>query len=437
MHKTLGQTFAYHIMGQAFVCTIDPKNIEHFMKTNFENYIKGPIFRIPFTDLLGDGIFNVDGDLWLHQRKLSSKMFTKKQFETHIFDAVQNNTKRVTDFMRNSGGKPIDMFNLLNRYTLDTIGEIGFSRNIGSIEDPTSPFLKSFDRAQQGLLARFWTGQGVHIWKVFRALGLFWEPKLKQDLDILNSYSESIAKELIEKVSKGEDNSFVGLFIKDPQCQEMQKDPAAFHQYIRDMVLNFLIAGRDTTAQCLTWTLWRLAQAPQVVEEARKEVKKVCGDGPINYTDINNLRYIKAILDEGLRLHPSVPTDGKYTVAADVLPDGTRVPAGTIVQFGPYSQGRCTDIWGPDAEEFRPGRWAERADRGEPPPSMYQYSAFNCGPRECLGKRLAQMEMAIFLAVFVRNFDFRLAVEPAEVKYDAQLTLGCSSQMPMIVTPRQ
>merc|ERR1712232_509937 len=88
LHKKLGKTFAYHVCGQAFVATTDPKVIEHFLKTNFDNYVKGDAFRKPFTDLLGDGIFNVDGHLWYHQRKISSRMFTKKQFESHIFQAV-------------------------------------------------------------------------------------------------------------------------------------------------------------------------------------------------------------------------------------------------------------------------------------------------------------------------------------------------------------
>merc|ERR1711971_371110 len=315
LHQKLGKTFAYHVVGQPFVATIDPKIIEHFLKTRFENYIKGHIFRKPFTELLGDGIFNVDGHLWTHQRKTSSKMFTKKQFETHIFQAVSNNTRKVCDVMTKSEGKSFCMFELMNRFTLDTIGEIGFSRNIGSLEDPTSPFLKSFDFAQQAMLKRFWLGQGMEWWKILRVFGIAWEGKLPGHFRTLNDYRSGIVDELVEKVSKGDDNSFVGMFIKDPEGAQMLKtDEKKFRKYIRDMVLNFLLAGRDTTAQCLTWTIFELAQAHEVVQKARAEVIDVCGSANITYTNLNSLRYIRAILDESLRLHPSVPMDGKIAV---------------------------------------------------------------------------------------------------------------------------
>merc|ERR1711998_259277 len=98
--------------------------------------------------------------------------------------------------------------------------------------------------------------------------------------------------------------------------------------------------------------------------------------------------------------------------------------------FLPYSQGRCKAIWGEDAAEFRPERWFER----QAPPTAYEFVAFNAGPRECLGKRLAQMEMTFFLATFINEFEFRLAVDPSSVKCDNQLTLGCSTGLPMIIT---
>jgi cytochrome P450 len=440
LHQKYGKTFAYHVMGKPFVATIEPKVIEYFLKGNFENFIKGSAFRDPFTDLLGNGIFNVDGHLWNHQRKVSSKMFTKKQFEGHIYQAVKSNTAKVCDIMSKSKGEQLDMFNLMNRYTLDTIGEIGFSKNIGSLEDPTSPFLKSFDHAQQGMLKRFWSGQGVEVWKLFRMLGLFWEggrESTTNHINTLNDYCNGIVDELIDKASKGDDNSFVGMFIKDTEGANMLKnDEKKFRVFIRDMVLNFLIAGRDTTAQCLTWTVFELAQAPHVVKKAREEVDSICGDQPVTYEDLQKLRYIQAVLDEGLRLHPSVPMDGKISINGDTLPsgpDGIKIAPGTIIQYNAYSQGRDKDTWGEDSFSFRPDRWLERTTQ----PTTFEFTAFHAGPRECLGRRLAQAEMKTFVANFVRDFDFKLAVPPAEVKYDAQLTLGCSTGCPMIITSRK
>lgn len=413
-HQTLGKTVAYQLPGRVLVSTISPVNLEHVLKTNFSNYIKGHVFAEPFTDLLGDGIFNADGDMWYHQRKISSKMFTAKQFENHIWTVVETNTAKVVNILEKTKGT-IDTFNLMNRFTLDTIGQIGFSKNIGSLENPESPFLKSFDRAQQLLLLRFWVNPS---WKILRMFGLGWEPELKKHLAQLDSYARGIVQELRQKVEQGDDNSFVGLFCKSEWNKE--GDAAQQEAFMRDMILNFLIAGRDTTAQCLSWTLFELAQHPSIVQHIRKEIAEVCGSGQIKYEHIKKLRYVQAVLDEGLRLHPSVPFDGKLTVADDVLPDGTVMKAGNLLAFVPYAQGRCREIWGDDALTFRPERWLQMPSK----PSSYVNPAFNAGPRECLGRRLAEMEMTLFLATIVRAFDFTLEADPASIHYDMQLTIG-------------
>jgi len=432
MHKSHGKTFAYHVLGSPVVATIDPQNLEHVLKGNFDNYVKGDLLSVPFADLLGSGIFNVDGENWYHQRKLASRMFTKRQFETHIWDVMRAKLGKISAVLARSAGTEICMFNLLNRFTLDAIGEIGFSSHINSLEDPSTPFLKSFDVVQSAMIKRFWTGQGLPLWQFFRSFGLFWERDFPRHLRVINEHTYAVVDSLVQRVGEGRDSSFVGLFMKDPANQELRgRDEQGFRTFMRDMVLSFLIAGRDTTAQCLTWTLFELAQHPAVLRKTREEVLRVCGDGELEYRHLKDLRYTRAVVDEGLRLHPSVPVDFKQAARADTLPDGTRVPAGCVLQFSPYAQGRCEAIWGGDAGAFRPERWLER-----PRPSAFEHVHFNAGPRECLGRRLAEMEMTALLAVLARDFDLELAAEPRAIRYDTQLTLGCSTGLPMRVRPR-
>jgi cytochrome P450 len=431
-HQQLGQTWASNLFGVSLVSTHDPKNLEHILKHNFDNYVKGTVFTDPFTDLLGDGIFNVDGEKWYHQRKTASRMFTKKVFETRIWQVLQGNTAKVHQVLERSAGQELCLFNLMNRFTLDTIGEIGFSRDIGSIEDPSSPFLKSFDYVQSALAKRAYTSQTFPTFKVVRAFNGLWEKEMPMHLKLLDDYCSGIVEDLIKKVSEGDDSSFVGLFAKDDEGQQLrQKDEAGFRRYMRDMVLNFIIAGRDTTAQNLTWTFFELCQRPEVVQRIRKEVKEVCGEAEVGYGDVSRLQYIRAVVDESLRLHPSVPFDIKMAVADDVFPDGTVIKAGSRVGYAPFSQGRDKTLWGQDACDFRPERWQEMPRR----PSPYEFVAFNAGKRECLGKRLAEMEMVTLVANLVRRFDFELLVKPQEIHYDIQLTLGCSSGLPVRVTP--
>jgi len=437
-HAQYGKTFAFNTLGAlpgfgAYrVSTVDPKNIEWILKTNLSNYPKGTnVFYKPFFDVLGDGIFNVDGEKWMHQRKISSRLFTINSFKTHIWACITAGMAKVDQILHRDS--EVDMFNLMNRFTLDTIGVIGFSTNIGSLEDPSSPFLTSFDMAQQTLVHR-------HIfaphggWRLFRFFGILWERNFSTHVSRLDTFARGIARELKEKVKTGSDNSFVGLFLADGSQGHSGNAYSGRDEesFLRDMILNFLIAGRDTTAQAVSWTIFELAQAPRVVTKMREEVKQVCGDGPISFDHAaKDLKYVQAVTNEGLRLHPSVPVNVKYAEADDVWPDGTFVPAGTLVHFNPFCQGRCAEIWGADCREFRPERWLEREAR----PTAFEFSAFNAGARECLGRRLAELEMVAFLANFVRRYRFELAVPASGIGQDMQLTIGMRPGLPLKVHP--
>ena len=105
----------------------------------------------------------------------------------------------------------------------------------------------------------------------------------------------------------------------------------------------FLIAGRDTTAQALSWSLWLVMGHPEVEAKILEEIREVCGDGPITVVNSSKLRYLNNVINEGLRLYPSVPLETKLCVAVDVLPDGTFVPGGTVIQFSPYVMGRSKE----------------------------------------------------------------------------------------------
>jgi cytochrome P450 len=222
-------------------------------------------------------------------------------------------------------------------------------------------------------------------------------------------------------------DSFVGVFMKEAS----KKGEAIDEEFMKDMVLNFLIAGRDTTAQGLSWCLYLLMGHPEVEQKMLDEIKEVCGDEELTYDQMGRLKYVQAVVDEALRLYPSVPADSKVSVADDTLPDGTFVPAGCVIQFNPYSMGRSKKLWGEDAELFRPERWI-----GAEMPSAFTYTVFNAGPRECLGKRLAWVEMKAILVGILRTVKLTLAVPRDEILPDVQLIIGMSSGLPCKVEAR-
>lgn len=120
-------------------------------------------------------------------------------------------------------------------------------------------------------------------------------------------------------------------------------------------------AGRDTTAQTLTWVFYCLATHPEVEKKAREELLSVLGkDGKPTYESLKDLKYINAVFNECLRLYANVPGN-ILTCTKDTVLGGTGVTvrAGDRVQYSPWVMGRMQNIWGPDAEEFKPERWLD------------------------------------------------------------------------------
>lgn len=224
-----------------------------------------------------------------------------------------------------------------------------------------------------------------------------------------------------------EERSILGMFLNDPSAFEVAEQIGVSEEkLLKDVALTMIMAGMETTATALSWTLWELAQHPEAVEKARAEIAEVCGESPVSFQCLPALRYVAAVANEGMRLHSPVPLDFKTCIQRDVWPDGAVIPAGTCVGYFIYGQGRSKQIWGEDALSFRPDRFLELSKK----PSSYTFTVFNAGPRECLGRNLAEMEMTMFLANFLRDFDFELAVKPSDVHSTAGMT-NAVNHLPM------
>jgi fatty acid omega-hydroxylase len=204
--------------------------------------------------------------------------------------------------------------------------------------------------------------------------------------------------------------------------------------------MNFMIAGRDTTACALSWTMYELCRNPAVLGKVLEEVKSVCGDERFNdeidqdnytYDKVADLKYTNAVAMEVLRLHPSVPVDIKFAVNDDTLPDGTFIPKGCTVIYSPYAMGRSPALWGDDCLEFKPERFMEGGE-----PSQYKYTTFNAGYRLCLGKGLALLEIKVALAILLQRFDFKVANDHKGT-YESTLVLPMKPGLFMNITEKK
>ena len=185
---------------------------------------------------------------------------------------------------------------------------------------------------------------------------------------------------------------------------------------VADAAMNYLSAGRDTTAQSLTWAFYMIMRHPSVQEQVLKELQVAFPDAirkiPLCFDNIQSgiLPYTMAVFNETLRLYPPVPVELKECTADTTFPDGTWLPSGSVVMWVPWAMNRSKQIWGEDADEFRPERWLTLDVQTKQPTlvnkSAFEFPVFNGGPRACLGKKMAELLAVFVLASLVWNYEF-------------------------------
>ncbi|KAK6150517.1 hypothetical protein DH2020_015449 [Rehmannia glutinosa] len=246
------------------------------------------------------------------------------------------------------------------------------------------------------------------VWKLQRRLGFGSERKLSEARRVLDNvigkYIAMKRDELRKNGTSLEDGvDFLTSYINGGF------DGDGDDKFLRDTILNLMIAGRDTTSSALTWFMWLVSTYPEVEKKIQDELKSVCSpeEGEkwrvFKVEETNKLVYMHGAFCEALRLYPPVPFQHKMPMESDILPSGHYVHPKMKVMFFLYAMGRMEPIWGKDSLEFKPERWI--SDRGtirhEP---SYKFLAFNAGPRTCLGKEVAFTQMKSVAANIMHNY---------------------------------
>lgn len=247
-------------------------------------------------------------------------------------------------------------------------------------------------------------------------------------MDNVNNFMRNFVQERRSEVAKGVDFSGrTDLLSRFISAKDNEGNPMFSDQYLLDILKNFLIAGRDTTAICLTWTFYLLALHPEVEQKLLKEIETVVDD-EISYEKLNNLKYMKRVIDEALRMYPPVPLDFRCTIKDDELPSGYKLPAGTKVVYPAYAIHRLPQYWN-DPHVFNPDRWENDTVKA------FQFVAFHGGPRICLGQNMAYEEIKVALCTLLPHFKFAL-VDPSSVQYYVSVTLPARNGVHVHVIPR-
>lgn len=403
LKTSLTKTIHIHVLNN--IITANPENVEYMLKTNFDNYPKGKPFSCILGDLLGHGIFNVDGDAWQFQRKMASLELDRESVRSFSFDVVRTEVDhRLMPYMAKKAaqGLSLDFQETFRFFSFSTICKFSFGVEIEQLEQAYASlqeFSASFDVAST-LSAQRALEVCSFAWKVKRFIGVGAEKRLKEAIKNIDGLATEVIR-LRRKLRSTQQKDLLSRFMLIVKNDD---------KYLRDIIVSFLLAGRDTMASALTSFFLLVARHPHVESAILLEADKVLGPSQklSRFDQLKELQYLQAAIYESMRVYPPVQFDSKFSLSDDVLPDGTRVRKGTRVTYHSYAMGRMEGIWGKDCLEFRPERWLN-ADGMFCQESPFKYPIFQGGFRVCLGKELAVVEMKCVILSILREFHVDLA----------------------------
>ncbi|EOA34755.1 hypothetical protein CARUB_v10022327mg [Capsella rubella] len=394
------------LSGTDLLLTADPRNINHILSSNFRNYPKGPEFRKIF-DILGDGILAADSELWEDLRKSGHTIFHHQDIlEISLSSNVSKLKKGLIPFLDNAADKNIiiDLQDVLQRFMFDTASILmtGYDPMSLSVEMPEVEFGEAVEDGEEALFYR--NIKPKILWKLQYWIGIGIERKMRATTATLNQMLAKIISSRREEISRGkrETSMDVLTYYMNADTTKYKLLKPKSDKFIRDVVLSLMVAGRDTTSSALTWFFWLIFTHPQVMAKIRHEI-----DTKFDPANLEKLVYLQAALSESMRLYPPIPLNHKSPLKSDVLPSGHNVEANSKIIISMYALGRMRSVWGEDASEYKPERWISE-DGGIRHEPSYKFVAFSAGPRACLGKHLALLQMKMVVVDIIQNYDLKI-----------------------------
>jgi cytochrome P450 len=347
-------------------------------------------------------------------------------------------------------GSVVDLQDVFNRFTFDNICLIvlGHDPNCLSIDFPEVAAEKAFNQAEESIFYRHTVP--VCVWKLQSWLQIGEEKKMTEACKIFDQFLFSCIaskrEELVKNCNKNEigaesdDTHHVDLLTALIREEKKNKDSESNgNKFLRDAAFNLFVAGRDTITSALTWLFYLVATHPLVESKILEEIKENFGhkEKPwiLSIDEVKKLVYLHGAICEALRLFPPIPFERKEAVTPDILPSGHHVYPNAMILFSLYAMGRDKDIWGEDYSEFKPGRWISERGGIVYAPS-YKFFSFNAGPRTCLGRDLAFIQVKMIAASILWNYGVHV-VDINQVTPNLSIVLLMKHGLKVKITKRE
>lgn len=404
--------------GMRFFLTCDPANVRHIFTSNHANYPKGEELAEIF-DIVRGSVMTVDGEAGRQQRALFHSALSNPKVLGFVASCCRDKVVGgLLPFLARMAGTrtPFDMKELATRLVFDLTATLIFGVDPGRLPSeldmplPSLHVATAMDTVMEVALLR--QAMPASIWKLMRQLNVGPERKMAMAHKQLQGFIREMTERRREARCAGD------LLHDDVAAMDiLSANPV--HSGVLDLLrseilLNFMIAGRDTVGTTLPWVFYSLAKNPRAVSAIRSELapfaarnKGTSCESVVVFEpeDTRHLVYLQAAIFETLRLYPAGPSERKTALADDVLPSGHRLYSGETIIVSIYAMGRMEALWGSNCHEYRPERWLSDDGAKLRHVPSHKFMAFNSGPRMCLGKDIAIKQMKAIVAAVVWNFD--------------------------------
>jgi cytochrome P450 len=391
-----GDVARFSLIGQDVYLLSHPDAIEEVLKHGGDDLQKDDFTR-GLSVAVGQGLLTSEGEFWRRQRKLAQPAFHHHRVRAYAETMVQHAERTARAF---TNGETRDVHADMMRLTLDIVAETLFGTNVG-------PAAHQISEALEVMMERF---QG------FRSLIPLWVPTpgSRRALRALRTLDEVVYGIIRARRESATDR---GDLLSMLLAATTEEGGGMSDEQLRDEVVTLLMAGHETTALTLTFTLHALARHPEVGRALAEEIATVLGDRAATFADLPNLPYADAVVRESMRLYPPAWAIGRAATKHRQIA-GVPCEPGTQLWISQWVVHR-DPRWFADPEAFRPERWRGDLARRLP---RFAYFPFGGGPRVCIGNAFAMMEAVLLLVTLTQQV--RLHAEDARpLEFSPSVTL--------------
>src|SRR5882757_3307472 len=361
-----------------------PDAIRHVLVDNYENYTRTPAgFRV-LRPVLGEGLLIAEGRAWKHQRRTLAPAFTPRAVATLVPHMVAATDETIAK-LKETSGAPVDLRKAMQRMTLEIAGRTMFSFEMSR----HGPALRDFVMEYGARLAR------PHFLDIMLPAG--WpSPQDFSRARFRKRWTKFVAMLMAERRAAGKNDGAPprDLFDLMGAARDPETGVAFTDEQLGDQVATMILAGHETTATALFWSLYLLSLDPATQEQVAAEVQAATVNGAL---DIERLKFTRAVIDETMRLYPPAFLIIRAAAGPDTIA-GMPVKKNDIVLVAPWLLHRHEKLWR-DPNAFVPSRFMTGT-----PPDRFAYLPFGVGARVCIGAHFALVEATLALAKMIGAF---------------------------------